>query len=515
MEFAGFDGQFYCYEYSVTLRVKVMYLVYCFQFTVEDIPYWLSAYGVTREEPGKGLFEYIYTLEEQVPVVPQWANGAILYQIFPDRFRRLQAKDTGIPLREWNETPGAEGFYGGNLQGIGHSAAYLKNLGIEAIYLNPVFRSPSNHRYNTQDYQTVDPMLGTNDDLRELADRLHHAGIRLILDGVFNHCGLAFPPFQDVLEFGKQSRYRDWFYVDEYPVAREPPTYETIGYYSAMPKLRQSNPEVQDNFLAIAEKWTRELSLDGWRLDVADEMDPGFLRRLRQRLYAINPEILILGEAWQENTDMVFGGLAHGLINYPFYRTLCDYFALHSIDAAQFTHRISRALLAYPAYARDLNACMLECHDTPRFLTLCAGNPEKLRCALAFMLLYPGIDLIFYGLEAGITGGADPDCRKTMPWDHFNQDVFGMIKRFIRVRKKTRKFRAAIDARYLPLVVQRTAGGKKELWSIVNMEEKRRMILPKGEYRTWFGGEGVAMEPSSDGLQLTLEPCGCIVIEKE
>ncbi len=432
------DSMLDYYEVRLETERATRYLAYCFSFRSEggELRY-LSYHGLRRDRPGEGFFEYLYTTGGDVLSVPDWAKGITVYQIFPDRFCRAEASPDVPGLMPWGSPPEREGFFGGNLRGILQRLDYLADLGVDAVYLNPIFKAPSNHRYDTEDYLSIDPLLGDARDAAALAEGLHDRGIRVLLDGVFNHCGYTFPIFQHVLKNGNSSPYRDWFCLDGFPVDPQRLNYETAGYYHAMPKLNQSNPDVREYCIRVAEHWTRELRLDGWRLDVSDEVDRTLWRELRKRLTAINPEILLIGEAWQENTELSGRGLLHGVIDYPFYRACRDFFSLGKLTPGQFSDRIGRALGVRPPHVRHTQVNMLGCHDTERISTLCGEDEERLRCAFVYLFTMPGIPLLYYGDEAGLPGGGDPDCRRTMPWESaLRSPLRDFIQKLIGLRRR-------------------------------------------------------------------------------
>ncbi|MEA5015991.1 MAG: glycoside hydrolase family 13 protein [Candidatus Limiplasma sp.] len=508
----GFDGALYRYETVLHTREKTRYLAYCFALAYQGETVWLCASGLAGERPEAGFFEYLYTQESDLPRRPPWAQNAVIYQIFPDRFARDPAQQADRPLRAWGDPPDREGFWGGNLAGIRRRIPYLVEMGVDAVYLNPVFQSPSNHRYDTADYETVDPLLGTAEELEALARELHARGIRLILDAVLDHCGVDFAPFRDVVKNGEASPYRDWFFIDRYPIAFDPPSYEAIGYYKAMPKLRLGNPQVQEYFLGVLEYWTKRLDLDGWRFDVSDEIDPEFLRRMQRRLRRLSPDVLLIGEAWQENPDLVSCCRLDGVIHYPFQRAAVDFFAKDALDPERFTQRMVRALAAYPAYARTWNVCMLDCHDTARFWELCGQDLERLRCALAYQLLYPGIRLVYYGDEAGLPGGPDPDCRRAMPWGNLDRRVRELYLAWLRCAGALKTGETAVVDDYLPVVALRRREGKRTLWALVNMGEERQVTLKGGLLEVLFGLDSALADGNGTQTKVRLGKRQCVAL---
>lgn len=378
-----------------------------------------------------------------VPRVPSWVQDAVFYQIFPDRF----AKSARVPkpphLERWDQPPTPLGFKGGDLLGIAERLDYLTDLGITAIYLNPIFRSAANHRYHTYDYYQVDPLLGGNGAFRELLVACHDRGIRVILDGVFNHAGRGFFAFHHILENGRFSPYRDWFHIRGYPLRaydsspRRPANYTSWWGLPELPKFNTATPAVRDYLLGVAEHWVRE-GIDGWRLDVPTEIDDeAFWRELRARVKAINPEAYIVGEIWDKAPDWLRGDRFDALMNYPFSRFTLGFFGGRSLDtsarpggyrlkalgARAFANRIKAMLRWYPWGLTLAQLNLLGTHDTPRALTLLGGVRDRFKLALLYMMTSPGAPCLYYGDEIGMTGGADPACRGAFPWRESQWDT--------------------------------------------------------------------------------------------
>ena len=234
------------------------------------------------------------------PVTPEWVTGAVFYQIFPDRFAR-SGRVTGLNLQAWGSPPTLHGYMGGDLWGVAEKLDYLVSLGVNALYFCPVFQSASNHRYHTHDYFQVDPMLGGNEALRHLLDEAHARGIKVVLDGVFNHASRGFFQFNDLLEHGEASAYRDWFHVTGWPLSAydedRPANYAAWWGMRALPKFNTGHPAVREFLLSVAEHWMK-FGIDGWRLDVPNEIDDdAFWQEFRRRVKAINPEAYIVGDS--------------------------------------------------------------------------------------------------------------------------------------------------------------------------------------------------------------------------
>lgn len=368
--------------------------------------------------------------------VPQWAKNKVVYQIFPSRY----ATDKEVPAEEWYKTPiSFKDDLQGNLRGIIEHLDHLQELGVDVIYMTPIFQSPSCHKYDTVDYYHIDPSFGTEEDLRELIEKAHSMGMRVMLDGVFNHTSPDFFAFRNVVEKEWNSPYIDWYHMSEFPIRRgrgEKPNYKCFGYYGGMPKLNLENPETEEYFIQVALYWLKEFHIDGWRLDVADEISHRFWKRFRREVKAVNPEALIVGEIWHYAGDFLEGDEWDSVMNYPFYNAVKDYVAAGTLKASQFVGNLDfiRGRSHIEGYQVLVN--LMGSHDTPRFLQLC-GSKKKQMLAAALLLLMPGMPMIYYGDEYGLEGGQDPDNRRGMVWDPKRQDqhMFAWYKKLIQVRK--------------------------------------------------------------------------------
>lgn len=374
---------------------------------------------------------------------PEWVKHAVFYQIFPDRFANGNPLNDPPNVQPWGSPPTPYNFMGGDLQGILQKLDYLQELGVTAIYLNPIFQATSNHRYNTYDYYRIDPKLGTLNDFRTLLDEMHRRGMRLILDGVFNHCGRGFYAFHDVVENGSHSPYVGWFHIKKFPIhpyeGRKKANYESWWGIRSLPKFNTDNPQVRQFLLEVARYWI-EQGADGWRLDVPNEIDDDeFWREFRRIVKAANPEAYIVGEIWKDAKRWLQGDQFDAVMNYLL-RDLCIDFLAHSkIDAPAFARKIQRLLSRYPDEATYAQLNLLGSHDTPRWLTMCQEDVS--RAALGYTLLFtlPGAPCIYYGDEIGMTGAADPHCRACFPWDtdRWNQTLYQHVKAMIALRKST------------------------------------------------------------------------------
>jgi len=375
---------------------------------------------------------------------PDWVKETVWYQIFPDRFANGNKKNDPEKVLPWaSEAPALDNFFGGDFEGIINNLDYLTDLGINGIYLTPIFKAYSNHKYDTIDYMEIDPQFGDKETFKKLVDECHQRGIRVMLDAVFNHSGLYFSPFQDVLENQEKSKYKDWFHLHEFPVKDVyPPNYDTFGYVESMPKLNTENPEVRSYFLDVAAYWIEEFDIDGWRLDVANEVDHSFWKAFRKRVKSIKPDLYILGEIWHDALPWLEGDQFDAVMNYPFTLAGLDYIAKEKIDTKQFADRLSKSYASYMENSNEVAFNLLDSHDTPRVLTECGGDIKKVRLLYALLFSFPGTPCVYYGDEIGMTGGEDPECRKCMVWDEDEQNISlkNFVKQFIQLRFTEKAF---------------------------------------------------------------------------
>lgn len=351
---------------------------------------------------------------------PEWARQAIFYQIFPERFCNGDPTNDPPGTVAWDSEPTRENFFGGDLAGIRQQLGYLEDLGITAIYLTPIFEAKTNHRYDASDYLKIDPALGTLVDFSALVNALKQRHMHLILDAVFNHCGDGFPPFRDVQEHGRQSRYWDWFFVNDFPLETAPLNYETCGGAIYLPKLNTRNPEVREYLLKVTRYWL-EQGTDGWRLDVPWKIPQDFWRTFRKLAADINPNAYLVAEEWRSAGPWQTGDTVHGIMNYPLRNAILDFCALDRMDAEDFDFELAR-LRGEQGPAAPYHLTLLGSHDTPRILTLCNNDVGRMLTAVVFQMTYVGIPMIYYGDEVGMAGDTDPMCRAGMIWDADRQN---------------------------------------------------------------------------------------------
>ena len=376
--------------------------------------------------------------EEEMFEVPDWAANKVVYQIFPSRFAASKPVDKKL----WYKAPiTPRDDLHGDFRGIIDHLDHIQDLGIDVIYMTPSFKSDSCHKYDTIDYYEIDPSFGTKEELKELVQKAHDRGMKVVMDAVFNHTGKEFFAFQDILEKGEKSKYLDWYYIDELPLKGkwgEIPNFLCFGYYGGMPKLNLKNPEVEKYITDVACYWIRECDIDGWRLDVGDEISHFFWKRFRKAIKAVKKDMLIIGEIWHYAGDFLEGDEWDTVMNYPFYLNLIDLLADEKINVSQFIQNLGylKGRLHKKCYPLMWN--LIDSHDTARFLHLCKDNKKKQHLAAAFQLLLPGMPMIYYGDEYAMPGANDPDCRRGMYWDEEYQDkeMFEWYKQLLQVRKK-------------------------------------------------------------------------------
>ncbi|WP_433748850.1 alpha-glycosidase [Falsibacillus pallidus] len=369
---------------------------------------------------------------------PEWVKETVWYQIFPERFANGDSSINPEGTLPWGSTdPTPENFFGGDFEGVIGHLDHLNELGITGIYFTPIFKAFSNHKYDTIDYMEIDPQFGDKKTFKKLVDACHERGIKVMLDAVFNHSGFYFPPFQDVLKKGGASEYKDWFHIHEFPVQTEPKAnYDTFAFTPFMPKLNTENQAVKEYLLEVGRYWVREFDIDGWRLDVANEVDHAFWREFRKEVKAVKPDLYILGEIWHDSMPWLRGDQFDAVMNYPFTTNVLNLFAKQSITPAEFTENMVAVMNMYPKPVNEAAFNLVDSHDTPRTLTECSGDVRRMKQVYTFMLTFEGTPCIYYGDEIGMTGAHDPGCRKCMEWDIEKQDrnLFSHIQKLIKIR---------------------------------------------------------------------------------
>lgn len=460
-------------------------------------------------------FPYLHTIDTFT--APRWVKDTVWYQIFPERFANGDANLNPLNTLAWGSAPPTpENMFGGDFQGIINQLDYLETLGITGIYLCPIFKAHSNHKYDTIDYMKIDPQFGDEQTFRKLIEACHNRGMRVILDAVFNHCGYYFEPFQDLLTNGEESKYKEWFYVGEFPIRFTPiPNYATFGFVSTMPKLNTGNIEVKSYLLKVARYWVEVFDIDGWRLDVANEVDHAFWREFRQVVKLVKPEAYILGKIWHDSMPWLQGEQFDAVMNYPFAYASINFFAKRTINVFEFTDYITQVLHMYPDNVNEYAFNILDSHDTARIMTLADNKIDHIRLLYLFQLSFVGTPCLYYGDEIGMRGGNDPECRACMEWDQAKQngDLFAFVKQLIQMRKEIPAF--GNDARFkflqidqlLNTVVYEKKNEKGHLIFVLNNSEEFQTIdlsLLAGKQATELFGRETRVFSSK--TEITLNP---------
>jgi len=432
----------YCDYYEAQLEMDMVCLRY--QFELEDYEGQIYYYANHEfyKEPRTHI-DYMYDCpqnlrEEEMVVTPEWAKNKVVYQIFPSRFATSQEVSEEV----WYQAPiGHQADLKGDLRGIINHLEHLEELGVDIIYMTPIFQSPSSHKYNTVDYYKIDPSFGTEDDIKELVDKAHALGMYVIMDAVFNHTGTDFFAFRDVLEKQADSRYVDWYYIDSFPLDMQwgkKPNFKTFSYFPGMPKLNLQNDEVAEYCIGVGRYWMEKCHIDGWRLDVGDEVSHKFWRRFRKAMKEVNPDALIIGEVWHHAEDFLDGEEWDTVMNYPFCFAVENLIANESITVSQFLGQMGYLEGNLHSRIYPLLWNLIDSHDFSRFMYRCGEHVERFKLGVGLQLLWPGMPFIYYGDEYGMTGGADPDCRRGMVWDakYQNKGVYEWYRKLIQIRKK-------------------------------------------------------------------------------
>jgi cyclomaltodextrinase / maltogenic alpha-amylase / neopullulanase len=436
-------GSDHLFDYWLTSVKPPHYRIkYAFKLTGNGEAIYYTEKGFRDERPADTALCFAFPFINAIDIFdpPSWVKDTVWYQIFPERFANGNSSNDPEGTLAWGSTePTPTNFFGGDLEGVIQHVDYLKELGITGIYFTPIFKAFSNHKYDTIDYLEIDPAFGDAKTFKRLVEVCHQNGIKIMLDAVFNHSGYFFPQFQDVLKNGESSRFKDWFHIRQFPLVTEPkPNYETFAFTPLMPKLNTENPEVKEYLLEVGRYWIREFDIDGWRLDVANEVDHAFWREFRQEVKKIKPDIYILGEIWHDSMPWLRGDQFDAVMNYPFATNILDLFSKKSISSKEFVENMNSVLHMYPSNVNDVAFNLVGSHDTPRILTECQDNTQLVKLIYTIMLTFIGTPCIYYGDEIGITGEQDPGCRKCMEWDKSkrNHDIFNHVKKLIQLRSE-------------------------------------------------------------------------------
>jgi glycosidase len=388
-------------------------------------------------------FFYPYIHAVDAPQTPEWVQNTVWYQIFPERFFNGNQSISPEKLADWSrDEPAYNNFFGGDLEGIRRKLPYLKDLGINGVYLTPIFESPSSHKYDTEDYFAIDRHFGTTADLKRLVSEAHALDIRIMLDAVFNHAGFTHPFWQDVLQNQERSEYKDYFHINHFPVKdyymdRQRMDFEAFSFSPRMPKWNTENPRVRRYLIDAALHWIRECDIDAWRLDVANEVSFDFWKDFSKEVHALKSDFYVLGEVWYDASRWVNPGYFSAAMNYPLGFAVSEFFIEKKLSAEQFTENLFEALTCYSDLHTRAAFNLLDSHDTARILTRAQDDKLVLRNAFTMLFLLPGSPCVYYGTEVGMNGGNDPQCRRPMIWDTAQQDgeLQAFFKQLITLRK--------------------------------------------------------------------------------
>lgn len=451
MQKVAFDTLFDYYEAEFESPYNRIY--YYFDITDETgtIHYFQEQFRTDLPDDRSEYYKLPFNHRADIASVPEWARDAVIYNIFPDSFASdkdtisLKADKKLFKSDKMSAPIETTSKLGGTIKGITANVDYLKNLGINCIYINPLFAAGEYHKYDTLDYFSVDPCFGTNEDFKEMVKVLHQNGIRVLIDGVFNHVGWNFYAFLDVVEKGEKSEYVDWFYGLKFPVIKpdnpdDYPNYDCFAYERLMPKLNTENPEVREMILKVAAYWIKEFDIDGWRLDVASEVNDDFWREFRKTVKAAKKDAFIIGEVWESAGHWMQGDMYDSCMNYDL-RKFCNYyFAGNTITTEEFNAGVTNMLMRYKKPLTGATLNLLDSHDVPRFLSVCNESMDKYLLAVVFQMMFVGTPSIFYGDEQGFTGVRECDYRRPMEFKQ-NGELFSFYKDMIAIRQKENAIR--------------------------------------------------------------------------
>lgn len=462
MRWLADDAQYRYWEADIApFEGRVRYIFRLDDPTRPDAtPVWFGGWGVSPSRPvagwPDGYFHWPYLHQSQRVSTPAWARDAVCYEIFPDRFARGNPPVAPELTGGWPGQPTHDAFWGGDLRGVLDHLDYIASLGVNMLWLTPIFVSPTNHKYDTDDYARIDPHFGDDAIFSRLLAESHARSVRIVLDGVFNHSGVNFAPWRDVLAHGIASPYWGWFDINGEQADPHARNYRTFAHTARMPRLMTENPEVQAYLIERAQRWTR-MGIDGWRLDVADEVSSDFWRAFRREVRSITPDAYLVGEIAYDAARWLEGDQFDGVMNYPLLRALRQFAAPpdqqtpgapaadERLDGVGFLEAISQIRTWYPGWATTAALNPLSTHDVPRFLTVMGGEVNRWRLGLTFLLTYEGIPLIYYGDEVGMEGGYDPDCRRPMQWEPERQNhaMLADVRALTRLRREWPALRGA------------------------------------------------------------------------
>ena len=423
-------------RYLENQDVEMIACAYFFLLENENEKKYYGNYKFYDHEPTDIMSMFIMVLHQENASyfkTPSWAKGAIIYQIFPERFAPT---DLQYSL-SWNQVPMQSNTRtNGSIKGIEQQIPYLKDLGIDAIYLTPIFLANSSHRYDSVDYMVIDPLLGSKEEFKSLVQKLHENGIKIILDLVFNHTSTQFFAFKDILQKQDKSKYKDWYFIKKFPVEMKLPSdYLSFSFFPGMPKLNTSNKDCREYLFNVSRYYLEEFHIDGYRLDVANEVTHDFWKAFRKLCKSINPDCLIMGEIWYDSSTYLRGDEFDSIMNYTYFDAirglLTNKFSIEEFITIIERERGESSL----TYYHNSNI-LVGSHDTDRIYNAINHDKNKFIQAMTLLFTLPGSPILYYGDEKMMEGGKDPDCRRGMIFDEkYHQDSFNLVKKLIELKK--------------------------------------------------------------------------------
>ncbi len=419
------------------------------------------------------FFNFPYLNKEDLFDAPKWVEDQIWYSIFPERFANGNPDNDPEGTLPWGETESYDNKlrFGGDLEGIIEHLDYIKSLGVTGIYMTPIFDSDSSHKYDINNYKKIDPAFGDNETLGRLVEEAHKRDMKVMLDAVFNHCGFRHPFFQDVLKHGKNSEYFGCFHVinpdksllpfdiepgetlsdKQMTFCREYPdaiNYRTFAFTPKMPKLNTDHPLMKEHLLEVAKYWIETYDIDGWRLDVSNEVSHQFWREFRQEVKLVKPDAYIVGENWDNSNPWLQGDQYDAVMNYEILFPIWQYFGVNTdrpnITKTTFIELINKVLTDYPKHVLKYMYNLVDSHDTARIMEICDYDTRRVKMVYLFLFTFPGAPSIYYGGEVGLGGKHDPDNRRCMIWDDTKQDtdLKQFLQQLISIRQENHAFKS-------------------------------------------------------------------------
>jgi glycosidase len=404
-------------------------------------------------------FNFPYIIDVDMYKAPKWVQETVWYSIFPDRFSNKDNRQPNLIPWESEKEYKNNQFYGGNLKGITDKLPYIKDMGFDGLYMTPIFLSPSAHKYDTIDYFEIDPSFGTKNDLKELVNEAHKLGIKVMLDAVFNHTSVDHPFFIDVIKKGKDSLYYNSFYIKKTPITKTKTTkhgghvdfkldYETFAFSPKMPKTNTEDSLMREHLLNVSRYWIEHFDIDGWRLDVSNEISHDFWRSFRKVVKKTKQDTFILGENWDNSMPWLQGDQFDAVMNYEFMYPIWSYFGTNikqtTYTGKDLKNAINQTIFSYPKNVIVNMFNLVDSHDTERIAEVCEGNRDLLKLVYLFQFSLPGAPSIYYGGEIGLRGKHDPDNRRCMIWDKQRQDtkLQSFIKKLISIYHQEKAFQS-------------------------------------------------------------------------